>query len=92
LKTHESEHHLEIFSCELCYFKSKHKSDMNDHETEKHLIKCDHCGDKFVGEVKLKKHLCRKHVPYPDYMDMYVKNWIRRGDCVPVFSKRMLGK
>ena len=27
--------------------------------------------------------------PNPDYLDLYVKNWIRKGDCVPVYSKRM---
>ena len=78
-----------MFTCGLGDFKSKHKGEVQDHEVEHHQIKCDHCENTFIGQVKLEKHMYRKHVPNPDDMDMYVKNWIRKNGCIPVLSKRM---
>ena len=74
-------------TCEFCDFKCETNS-LVKHVIE-HEIKCEHCEKVFVGKRKLDKHLCRKIVPNPDYLDLYVKNWIRKGDCVPVYSKRM---
>ena len=33
--------------------------------------------------------MCRLHVPNRDYMNMYMKNWYIRNDCICVFSKRL---
>ena len=52
-------------------------------------MECDKCNEIFAGIKKLKDHICRVHVTNPQYIDLYMKNWYRRGDCVPVFSERL---
>ena len=39
--------------------------------------------------IKQRKRKIFSHVPNPDYIDMYVKNWFIRNACIPVFSKRL---
>ena len=89
-----NEHSLQVHSvrdicCEFCDFRTITLDEMNNHKKEKHGVICECCGLTYIGEQKLRTHMCRKHVPNPDYMDMYVKNWFVRNSCIPVFSKRL---
>ena len=77
------------FSCELCDYKTKTEDGLTDHTKDYHEVACEQCGERFIGLGKLRRHFCRKHVSNPEYLDMYVKNWFRPGDCIPVFSRRL---
>ena len=59
------------------------------HMKETHRVKCETCDEIFAGIKKLRSHLCRVQIKDPEYFDIYMKNWYRRGDCIPVFSKRL---
>ena len=56
---------------------------------ETHEVKCEACSETFAGSKKLKNHMCKVQIEDPEYFDIYMKNWYRRGDCIPVFSKRL---
>ena len=77
------------FFCDICDFQSVNKDDLKSHNYENHEVKCDHCGETFEGRRKLEKHICRLNIQNPAYIDMYMKNWYVRNDCIRVFSKRL---
>ena len=90
MKMHMIEKHVVLsFKCDLCDFESSCEEDIQIHKIGKHEVKCEHCEEWFMGENKLEKHMCRICIENPDYMDLYMKNWYRRNDCIPVFSKRL---
>ena len=89
IEIHVNEVHAIVkFNCDVCDFNAKSEEVLKNHRMEHNEVTCEHCGESFIGSEKLGRHLCRKFVPDPEYIDMYVKNWFRRGDCIPVFSKR----
>ena len=94
-QNHMSSNHineeLQIFEikCDICDIKEKTEEAMASHNLKVHGLHCEYCGETYIGEKKFRTHTCRKHVPNPDYMDLYMKNWYVRNSCIPVYSKRL---
>ena len=84
-----SNHLITKIKCDFCELEEKTEEELNAQKLSVHGIKCEHCGETYIGEKKFKTHTCRKHVPNPDYMDLYMKNWFVRNACIPVYSKRL---
>ena len=74
------------FVCEDCDFVGNTKESLSVHIEKDHRVKCEHCGESFLGSAKLKQHMCRIHVKNPSYSDSYMKNWFIKNDCIRVFS------
>ena len=85
MKVHRLEMH--DFPCDFCDYEAKHSAEMKSHKIEMHGVICEFCDLTFISDQKFETHMCRKHIKNPDYMDMYVKNWVVRNSCIPVFSK-----
>ena len=77
------------FKCDECELLYDDEQSMRLHVKKTHEIKCETCNEIFAGQKKLKNHMCRVHLKEPDYLDIYMRNWYRRGDCLPVFSKKL---
>ena len=80
---------IKCVACDQCEYKDDDKLNLKQHMKEYHEVQCDECNETFAGLRKLKNHMCRVNLKDPEYLDLYLKNWYRRGDCVPVFSKRL---
>ena len=77
-------------TCDHCEFVDENEASMRLHMKETHeVVKCETCNETFGGSNKLKNHMCRIPIEDPEYFDMYMRNWYRIGDCIPVFSKRL---
>lgn len=61
---HAHEPNGQVYHCELCAFKTKHKHYLIKHKEKVHdnkVIKCDQCGFSTNTETNLKNHLDRVH-------------------------------
>ena len=76
-------------TCDQCEFIVDNEECLRLHMKETHEVKCETCDEIFAGLKKLRSHMCRVQIKDPEYFDIYMKNWYRRGDCIPVFSKRL---
>ena len=47
------------YKCEECEFTSNLEQDLKSHIESMHQHLCSHCSCSYVGDKKLKKHLCR---------------------------------
>ena len=76
------------FKCEECEFTSNLESDLNSHIESMHQHFCSHCSCSYVGEKKLKKHLCRIFLCNPSCPEkgFYTKDWFERNKCIRVFD------
>ena len=88
MKVNRREMHDDL-PCVFCDFETKTAEALKQHKIQIHGVKCEFCEQTYISDHKLRTHMCRKHIPNPDYMDMYVKNWFIRNSCIPVFSKRL---
>ena len=52
-----------------------------------HTVKCEHCDKHFAGIANLQKHMSRINVNNSSFLDLYMKNWYVRNDCLRVFSE-----
>ena len=75
------------FECEECGFVNKTAEGLRMHVEKDHSVNCEHCDENLAGIAKLKKHMCRMNVKNPSILDLYMKNWFVRNDCLRVFSE-----
>ena len=76
LKVHRLEMH--DFPCKFCDVNTTKAEALKQHKTKQHGVVCEFCEQTFIRDRKIETHMCRKHIPNPTYMDMYVKNWFVR--------------
>ena len=79
---------IELYNCDECDFVSGMKNALRDHMKFKHEAQCDTCKEMFVGEKKVKNHMCRIFLINPTFGDFYTKNWYLKNDCIRIFSKQ----
>ena len=47
---------------------------------------CEQCNEAFTDQRKLGKHTFKIYIQNPEYVDLYMKNWVKRNDCIQVFQ------
>ena len=78
---------IELYNCDECDFVGQLKNALRDHMKLKHEAQCETCKEMFVGEKKVKNHMCRIFLINPTFGDFYTKNWYLKNDCIRLFSK-----
>ena len=73
--------------CEECEFDTNTSEDLKRHMEKHHQSECKDCKERFIGNQKLKNHMCRVHIHNPSYREFYVKSWFVKNECVRVFSE-----
>ena len=86
LNAHMKSIHTDSFVCEDCAFAAGNKSDLTVHQEKIHSKYCQDCKFTFVGERKLKKHVCRIKISNPCSGSFYTKDWFEKDHCVRVFD------
>lgn len=64
LKTHQPKTKDQSTPCDICYKIFKHPAGMKQHRDMIHgekTVECEHCGQKFVSQARLNKHLYGAH-------------------------------
>ena len=86
---HELDKLKNLHYCEECDFSSATDTELKCHIGEQHEHQCPYCDCKFVGEKKLKNHLCRVYVKNPcsEQFGFYTKDWFERQKCIRIFEK-----
>ena len=77
-----------LHHCEECNFSSATDTELKCHIGEQHEHHCTFCDSKFIGEKKLKNHLCRVYVnnPCSEQFGFYTKDWFDRQKCIRIFD------
>ena len=77
-----------LLYCEECDFASATYTELKHHMGEQHEHNCNYCDCKFVGEKRLKNHLCRVYVnnPCSEQFGFYTKDWFERQKCIQIFD------
>ena len=88
---HNKERHE--FTCISCDFKFEKSEKMRNHVCKTDKVhgqyRCKECELVVKEKEKLEKHICKLNLNNPSFNSLYLKNWIVKESCIPVFCNNL---